>query len=95
VRKRRDIAFGWMFWLFSFFIFACGTTHLMAIWTFWRPVYVLDGGIKLLTAAVSVATAVMPGLGNHVHGLSRVSLLGSITDACEAAYPTSALGWLG
>ena len=33
VRKRRDLAFDWMFLMFGLFILACGTTHLMAIGT--------------------------------------------------------------
>ena len=28
VIKRRDVAFGWIFGLFSAFILACGTTHV-------------------------------------------------------------------
>jgi PAS domain S-box-containing protein len=59
VRKRQDLAFHWIFLLFGIFIFACGTTHLMNIWTLWQPLYVLEGGIKLLTAAVSIATAIL------------------------------------
>jgi PAS domain S-box-containing protein len=59
VRKRQDLAFNWIFLLFGIFIFACGTTHLMHIWTLWQPLYVLEGGIKLLTAGASIATAVI------------------------------------
>jgi PAS domain S-box-containing protein len=59
VRKRRDLAFHWIFLLFGFFIFACGTTHLMNIWTVWEPVYGLEAGIKILTAAASLATAII------------------------------------
>ena len=59
VRKRRDLAFNWMFLMFGAFILACGTTHLMGIWTLWKPVYWLDGSIKALTAAFSFTTAVM------------------------------------
>jgi PAS domain S-box-containing protein len=59
VRKRQDLAFHWIFLLFGTFIFACGTTHLMNIWTLWQPVYVLEGGVKLLTAAASIATAII------------------------------------
>ena len=59
VRKRQDLAFHWIFLLFGIFIFACGTTHLMNIWTLWQPLYVLEGGIKLLTAGASIATAII------------------------------------
>ncbi len=59
VRKREDLAFNWMFLMFGAFIFACGTTHLMAVWTLWIPSYWLEGAIKLGTAALSVTTAVL------------------------------------
>jgi PAS domain S-box-containing protein len=48
-----------VFWLFAAFIVGCGTTHLMEVVTSYVPVYRLSGLIKLLTAAVSVATAVL------------------------------------
>jgi signal transduction histidine kinase len=58
VWKRRDIAFGWMFWCFAAFIMACGTTHFLHIWTLWVPSYGAEALVKLATAAVSVVTAV-------------------------------------
>ncbi len=58
VMRRQDLVYPAVFVLFSCFILACGTTHLMAIWTLWHPDYWLDGGIKLFTAAVSVVSAV-------------------------------------
>ncbi|MFQ5686290.1 MAG: sensor histidine kinase [Candidatus Scalindua sp.] len=59
VYKRKDIAFKWIFVLFAIFIILCGTTHLMFIWTLWNPMYRLEIVIKLLTAAVSIATAII------------------------------------
>jgi signal transduction histidine kinase len=56
-RKRRDLNFSWIFLAFGAFILACGTTHLMAVWTVWNPTYRLDGVIKAITAVASVATA--------------------------------------
>ena len=58
VMKRRDLAFHWMFLMFGGFILACGTTHVLGIWTLWRPVYWLDGSVKAITAGLSLATAV-------------------------------------
>ncbi len=58
VRKRRDIPFGGIFLMFSTFIVACGTTHLMDVWTLWHPTYWLSGLIKAITAFVSVLTAI-------------------------------------
>jgi PAS domain S-box-containing protein len=59
VRKRRDLPFRWMFWMFGVFIFGCGTTHLMEVWTLWNGTYRLAGVIKAITAASSLATAVL------------------------------------
>jgi len=57
VWKRADIAFGWLFWMFAAFILACGTTHVFSVWTLWRPDYGIEGIVKLLTAIVSISTA--------------------------------------
>jgi signal transduction histidine kinase len=57
VRKRKDLAFDWMFVCFAIFIVACGTTHLMEILNLWKPTYWLSGVIKALTAITSVVTA--------------------------------------
>lgn len=59
VKKRGDLVYPWMFWLFGIFILACGTTHLMSIWVIWQPVYRLDGVVKLITALASVPTAIL------------------------------------
>jgi signal transduction histidine kinase/ActR/RegA family two-component response regulator len=59
VRKRRDLEFNWMFVCFAVFIVACGTTHLMEIWTVWHPTYWLSGTVKAITALASVPTAVL------------------------------------
>lgn len=58
VRKRVDLPFNWIFLLFGAFIVACGTTHIMEIWTLWHPTYWLSGFIKAITALISVYTAV-------------------------------------
>lgn len=59
VRKRRDVEFGAMFWLFSLFILSCGLTHVMGIWNLWHGDYALEGVIKAVTAAASVPTAIL------------------------------------
>jgi len=58
VHKRQDTPFQKIFLMFGAFIIACGTTHLMAIWTLWHPDYWLFGGIKLITALISLYTAI-------------------------------------
>ena len=57
VRRRNDIAFSWVFWCFAVFILACGTTHIMSIWTLWHSDYGPEALVKLTTAIASVATA--------------------------------------
>lgn len=59
VRRREDLAFRQAYILFGVFILACGTTHLLGVVTLWIPVYRLEGGIKVLTALASMATAVI------------------------------------
>jgi signal transduction histidine kinase/CheY-like chemotaxis protein len=59
VTNRKDIEFSWIFWLFALFIIACGTTHLMAIWTLWNPDYGWEALIKVITAIASVGTAIV------------------------------------
>jgi PAS domain S-box-containing protein len=58
IRRRRDVAFPAVAALFSAFIFACGLTHVLDIWTIWQPDYALHAATKALTAVVSVTTAV-------------------------------------
>lgn len=58
VRHRTDLPFPSIFLLFGAFIVACGTTHLIAVWTLWTPQYWISGGIKAITAGVSVYTAI-------------------------------------
>ncbi|MGX9964043.1 sensor histidine kinase [Roseomonas sp. F4] len=58
-RRRKDLAFPWVLPLFAAFIIACGATHLMHAWTMFRPAPVTEGLLKLVTAAISVATAIL------------------------------------
>lgn len=59
VRRRRDLEFSWMFLCFAVFIVACGTSHLLEIWTVWRPAYWLSGAVKAVTALASIPTAIL------------------------------------
>lgn len=59
VIKRKDLAFSWMFVFFGIFILACGTTHVMGVWTIWNPDFLADGLIKAFTATASIITAVL------------------------------------
>jgi signal transduction histidine kinase len=71
-RARRDIPFHVLFVAFGLFIITCGFTHFMEVWTLWEPVYWLSGGVKVVTAAASVATAAaMPFMIPRVHSTIR------------------------
>jgi hypothetical protein len=35
LQKRRDVKFSWILVAFAGFILACGTTHLLGVWTVW------------------------------------------------------------
>lgn len=59
LRRRPDLRFRGIFYLAGFFVLACGTTHLISVLTLWQPAYWIAVGAKVLTAAVSVATAVV------------------------------------
>lgn len=59
VWNRVDLVFPRLFILTGIFILACGTTHVMSIVTLWQPDYRFEGVIKLLTAFVSVLTALV------------------------------------
>lgn len=57
--RRRHIPFKWLIILFALFILLCGMTHVVGIIVLWEPVYRLQGLLKLATALVSIATAVV------------------------------------
>lgn len=56
-RRRTDLEFRGLFYLFAAFILCCGLTHLAGLITLWVPAYGIQGLIKALTAIVSVASA--------------------------------------
>ncbi len=57
-KKRGEVSFPRLFWLFSAFIFSCGTTHLVDAIIFYHPIYRFSGLLKLITAAVSWMTVI-------------------------------------
>jgi two-component system, NarL family, sensor histidine kinase EvgS len=58
IRKRQDLKFNYIFYLFALFILACGFTHLMAVYNVWNGAYWLSGAIKAVTAFASLGTAI-------------------------------------
>ena len=57
--RRRDFEFRWVLYLFGAFIVCCGLTHLFGIWTLWVGSYGVEAVVKIVTALVSVATALV------------------------------------
>jgi len=58
VRRRKDLPFPRIFWMFVVFICSCGFTHLIEAVIFWVPIYRIAGATKFVTAIVSWATVV-------------------------------------
>ncbi len=57
--RRKDFPYPWLLWFFAAFIMACGLTHLMDAVVLWHPLYELDALLKVVTAVVSVISAVV------------------------------------
>lgn len=58
IRRRKDVPFIPIFWLFAVFIVSCGVTHLIEATIFWHPWYRLSGLLKAVTATVSWMTVI-------------------------------------
>lgn len=56
--RRGEVQTVWVPALFAAFIFLCGITHAMEIYTVWTPTYRVAGLLKGLTAIASVLTAI-------------------------------------
>lgn len=59
LRKKKTGQYRWVLAMFSAFIFLCGTTHLLAAISIWKPLYYIEGLVKVATAGASIATAIM------------------------------------
>jgi PAS domain S-box-containing protein len=57
LRRREQASLRVVAWLFSAFIFTCGLTHVMDVWTIWQPDYGLQALTKVATAGLSMVTA--------------------------------------
>ena len=59
IKKREAVPFPLIFGLFIIFIFACGTTHLFAAYTIYKPAYWQEGIVKAVTAVISIYAALL------------------------------------
>lgn len=58
-RRRPDLRYGWILYLFGGFIFFCGASHALALVTTWIPLYRVEGLWKIATATLAACTAVL------------------------------------
>ena len=81
-RRRPDAVFQPIYYLFAAFILACGVTHVMGILTLWIPLYYAQGIAKVITALVSVTTAIylVPKL-KHIMALPDLGKLTQINSS--------------
>ena len=85
VRQRGVSALNSIVLLFGAFIFACGLTHVMDIWTIWRPDYGLQALTKAGTAAISLVTALaLWPLIPKALKIPSVDRLNAVIDSLEA-----------
>lgn len=75
-RRRPDMNPHGVLYLFSAFIIACGVTHLFGIATMWSALYAAEGIGKVITATISVITAILlwPLLPPLLNSPSRAEL---------------------
>ena len=58
-RRRRDLVFRPLLFLFAAFILLCGATHWIDVATLWVPIYGVEAVVKVATALVSLFTAIV------------------------------------
>lgn len=59
LRRRPDLELKPLAVLFAAFIFLCGLTHIVQMLTLWWPIYETQAFVKVATALVSLATALL------------------------------------
>jgi signal transduction histidine kinase len=56
--KRTDMVFNRVFWGFTVFLVACGTSHAFDLWTIWQPHHGLSAVAKAVAAVAAVGMAI-------------------------------------
>ena len=59
IRKRKDMPFTWIIFLFGLFILACGTTHIIHVIGLWWEVNWWQAAVDTFCALISLTTAVV------------------------------------
>ena len=58
ISKRKDIPFGNLFWMFSFFMSLCALTHFVGLFLQFHGFVPVMAAVKMVTAFVSFITAI-------------------------------------
>jgi two-component sensor histidine kinase len=58
-RRLSNFEYRWVFGLFAAFILGCSATHLLGVVTLWEPIYGIQAVVKLATALLSLAAAIV------------------------------------
>ena len=58
-RRRPDLMYRPVAYLFIAFILFCGASHFLSVYTVWVPAYFVEGLVKIGTAVASVGTAIV------------------------------------
>lgn len=83
VMRRRDLPESRVWLLFVAFILSCGITHLVESGMFYFPVYRLSAVLKVITASVSMVTAVV--LAYRLPAIVEMPGLRQLNDRLRAA----------
>jgi two-component sensor histidine kinase len=59
VHRRPQLEMKGLARFFAAFIFWCGLTHLSSMITLWQPIYDIQAVVKIITAAISIPTAIL------------------------------------
>jgi PAS domain S-box-containing protein len=85
-RRRPDVVYRSILWLFAAFISLCGATHWLDVLTLWVPAYGLEAVVKAATAIVSLITAVaLWKLLPHALAMPTASQLREANEALHAS----------
>ncbi|UYY59465.1 response regulator [Sphingomonas sp. S2-65] len=94
-RRRSDLPLGWPFWCIAKFLMASGLMHLVAAWSPWRPMPMLETAFQIIAASFGVATAVtlwallpralaLPRPGALAEAQAQLAAVGTERDAALA-----------
>lgn len=93
LRKKPDLEYRGLFWLFALFILSSGATHLTEVMSLWWPGYFIQGWAIVITAMISLLTLIVliPRLSDLLSLPSRKELQQEIEHRQRAQNETERL----